>query len=917
MNNKFENVYIMSLEAKSIIKAMDNHGGYNTKKQKRSKLFTASLPYSLDLMELQNIAPKEFYNKGRLKYTNAIINVKFTYPLYKYVDKIENDKVVTDAEDKKVQVRDEMLYSKLQLREKLYQDGFVLNGNHYVFFARSSSKAKEGSVLFIRKYLADRMIKTTRMGLEFDVDEEVDIASLLAYSALSLSAIIDTVEIKPEQILIIDEHKSKFITTASVTRSLENESLDTNEEEIEITNELWDGQSLADVSLFPKDENGNMKGCMLLRNRFFKSCAFNVNLQQWFYDNNITEVTDMFGRVHRAEDIKIVTTPNSLKLFKLDYKISDAEDNKDRMRDTWDYWLNNISSTFGICKHEKQSFWNGIYNQLSYQILNSIPFDEDDIKALLKDEIDYIKLLQNDISVFKNYIGCEDTLTKDFMFNILAINDDIQRTKLFREYRNELVRNYKNNLRQGHVKIKGTDYAIAVGNPIQMLQKTIGQEIKYLHKGRQIYCSRYKDSEEVVILRNPHVCSGNVLVVENKWHDEFKYLNLNDNIVIINAHDNDILQRLNGQDYDSDQDLITNEPTLLKRAKECLKYPTPVNAVKAETKKRTFTPVNCAEVDDIIAENLIGDIINTSQILNSYYWEEYNKKDAADKEKLKLIYKYISMLAAMSNIEIDKSKKLVNVNMKRQLDLIRGLIYNEKPIFEKEKIMIDKSKEELTQADYKLLKEHKKDKKKIKEILQKEATRTVRPMFFKYVGDDNFGFRYFNTPMDLLEKEIDNIKGANRGKGEEYLDIVDLMGTFNPNEANRKQINVFADLVEELDKNIKALFADIKGISSDDYLDLQKQREELKRALADEIKKKKVTIVTIANVFKRIYSGNDKDRKLRKYKMLLLSTLYNAHTEKFEKVFKYSPHNVAEKLVEYEDGDINIWGKRYKKVKGE
>ena len=34
---------------------------------------------------------------------------------------------------------------------------------------------------------------------------------------------------------------------------------------------------------------------MLLRNRFFKTCAFNTNLQDWFFDNDITQVSRLAG----------------------------------------------------------------------------------------------------------------------------------------------------------------------------------------------------------------------------------------------------------------------------------------------------------------------------------------------------------------------------------------------------------------------------------------------------------------------------------------------------------------------------------------------------------------------------------------------------------------------------------------------
>ena len=59
------------------------------------------------------------------------------------------------------------------------------------------------------------------------------------------------------------------------------------EEETEVENVIWDGQGLLDVSVFEDNELEDY-GMLLLRNRFFKSCAFCTRLQDWFKDNGIT-----------------------------------------------------------------------------------------------------------------------------------------------------------------------------------------------------------------------------------------------------------------------------------------------------------------------------------------------------------------------------------------------------------------------------------------------------------------------------------------------------------------------------------------------------------------------------------------------------------------------------------------------------
>lgn len=391
----------------------------------------------------------------------------------------------------------------------------------------------------------------------------------------------------------------------------------------------------------------------------------------------------MFGRNIDAAKIKMITTPNSLKLFKFAYKFNNKAE-------CYEHWLNNIDSCFGICKSEKSSHY-GAYNRLSYQMINSMPFTKDDIKILMAKEVEYIKLLKNDLAVFRHHIRLRDASTsRQMIHNLLSVNDQIVYTEMFKDFRRKTIEDYVLNIRQGKIKIVNTDYAVLCGNPYEMLLHTLGIEIERdntLHKGKEIYCGAYESEEKLVAFRNPHIASGNVLVARNVYYEEFKYFNLTDNIVIINSFDNDIYDRLQGCDLDSDTMLISNNPTLLKRAQECVDYPTPVNDIQpsASARKRYYNYDDLVEVDYLISQNKIGEIVNLSQILNSYYWEYKNKK--ADEELLNIIYDHISMLSSLSQVEIDKAKKFYDLHMDQILSDIKSIEYDNKKVLETDFIM--------------------------------------------------------------------------------------------------------------------------------------------------------------------------------------------------------------------------------------
>jgi 5-formaminoimidazole-4-carboxamide-1-beta-D-ribofuranosyl 5'-monophosphate synthetase len=223
-----------------------------------------------------------------------------------------------------------------------------------------------------------------------------------------------------------------------------------------------------------------------------------------------------------------------------------------------------------------------------------------------------------------------------------------------------------------------------------MLQFAIDGKIKEIPLiGKQIYCGKHDDGAKLAGFRNPHITMGNVLVVENKYKEEFAtYFNLTDNIVVSNAYDNDIMYRLQGQDYDSDTLLLCSDPILVKAAEACQidNFRVPINGIKAENKDRKYTLKDEVDIDHKTAQNKIGEIVNLSQILNSYYWD-YNSKNSDGQYDglLKEYYNQISILSSLSQIEIDRAKKDYGTETGKLLWKLRDRKYNGKLLLERDK----------------------------------------------------------------------------------------------------------------------------------------------------------------------------------------------------------------------------------------
>lgn len=562
------------------------------------------------------------------------------------------------------------------LRKDLYMNGFVCDGRSYVRFKRSSGSSRVGKCLFIEKNLYNHMHRWEMCGLNVKIGDEVDLAALEAYIALPTSSIVDTIDIDPKSILIIDDYESVFNDTVIETTIGDDGWLHTDEKTIEIHNSIWDGQSLIDKSVMGEY---SCYGMLLLRNKFFKSCCFNTNIQKWFEHNNITDIAQLNGFTLATDvsEIKMITTPNSVKYLKFG---------------SMEQWLNNLPSMFGVVKHEKKThFFDGDMVQTHYQLLNTLQLSREETNKLLQLSFDYMNKLNTDVNVLKRHIKCNQPITdeneytfnsiNDAIYTLLNISEDFSKTTTFDQFRHDLLRSYRKNLKKGHVLING-NYSVLFGNPLEMLRATIDNfdPSNSSLKIGEVYNTRFANNQELLCCRSPHVTIGNILIAKNTYVDNIDtYFNLTDEIICLNSINDNILERLSGCDFDSDQMLVTDNKILLNAAKKNYEvFKVPTSNVHARKVQRKYTSDDQADLDIRTSNNLIGEIINLSQQLNSQLWHMANNTKMSIKElyesdeDFRKLYFDICQLDVMSCIEIDKAKKEFDVDSKAEIKRIQN-----------------------------------------------------------------------------------------------------------------------------------------------------------------------------------------------------------------------------------------------------
>ena len=510
---------------------------------------------------------------------------------YKRLEKLYNESSDEQKENikktlHKIKSRKEMYSPKKrdEIREYFYENGVDVaykkkcrDGTikqeviHYEMLFRTSAKAKLGQVIFINSKLYDTAYDWLTIGLgnkmQFD---NAKIVEMSAYAPLTTSTIIDTIHIPVENILILKDQDSFFETITKVVKAEnfinnngeEQKKCVVTEEIRKVKNTLWDGMALIEADYRYLKLPSFINGMALLRNHLFKACAFKSYIQKFFmnwcdkngYDYNTYQVQDMFGKWHYIKDIKMITTDNAIKWK----KFADLMGNT--LTEAYEYWCDRIhmdGDIWGIVKTDHPSKL-GNYQQLSYQMINTLPCTSNDVKDIAQVSIDYVELLKRDNDEFEKFLRkyANEVNHYEMLADLYHHNHDFGNSTFFRDEKKKIIFEYVYKLRKGKIMVNGDNLTIC-GNPYALLLYSVGEDytkdptFQKEFGTIQCYTKRFEHDEYLAAFRNPHNSPNNVCYLHNVYSKEMeKYFAFSKNIIAVNCIETDIQDRANGMDED-------------------------------------------------------------------------------------------------------------------------------------------------------------------------------------------------------------------------------------------------------------------------------------------------------------------------------------------------------------------------------
>lgn len=763
---------------------------------------------------------------------------------------------------------------------------------HYEMLFRTSAKAKLGQVMFINSKLYDGAYDWLTIGLGNKMkNDNAKIVEMAAYAPLTTSTIIGTLHIPVEDVLILKDQDSYFRTKVKVVKAEEYEDKHGKrqkrcivvDEERDVKNTMWDGMLLIESSILPDWING----MALLRNHLFKGCGFRGHLQKFFvdwcnkngFDYQTYQVQDMFGKWHYLKDIKMITTDNAIKWKKFsDLMGSD-------LSEAYEYWCERIHAdgdTWGIVKTDHSSKL-GKYQQLSYQMINTLPCTKEDIKDIAQISIDYVELLKRDNNEFEKFLRkySNEVNHYEMLADLYAQNHEFGNSTFFREEKKKIIFDYVYRLRKGKILVNGDNLTVC-GNPYALLLHSVGDDyntdstLTQEDGVIQCYTTRFKNNEFLAAFRNPHNSPNNICYLHNVHSDVMKkYFPFSDNIIAINCIHTDIQDRANGMDEDSDFVLVTNQSTMVHCAQKCyMEYPTIVNALKESGITYQNTKKDYAAMDNKFSKSrmAIGYSSNLAQLAMTYYWTEM-QKESPDKTRLEELYDNFIILSVLAQVVIDGCKREYEIDGNKEIERISKM-----------SCMTIKEPDGITKTG------------KVK------YRKCDFPEFMKYTRD----IKYTKDGKELPQDEIDESKERLKGRInttlscpmnwlEYWLDKIQASPTTSTQsisaffikmngKANDRQMSKIRIIIEDYDSFIKQLNIDH---SDDNELYEQKLMSKSKDVLS-ELKKIRIGNIITINRLIETALGLEKQnvnpscyKTATKYTRKTLNLLYKMNRSKF------------------------------------
>lgn len=491
-----------------------------------------------------------------------------------------------------------------QVFHNIVRDGFIYNGEKYIFLTASAGQIRTKKAVFIKESTFNRIKMRMMCGLTVEEINEAGGTNenkFLAYLALGNSATDVWEDFDIDKSIVVDDFETE------VQSEVDHISIDyTIKREVTGT-------------VIP-----HMDGCGIMLDkptRMVRAPWIKGLLVYFPFDKFIQEkcegkavVTDIYGQDHDilTEDIRYIFTKSQFKMYKF---YQSWEDYKQKFKQ--------YHCEACYCNMEEQDIPRA---RINYQMLQTLTdMTDEEIATLTKETIEEIEAIGNDFQTSMKLIGATSyNKNPSYVQEALMIYPELMRDQYSREILKETKRSLIKQAKSGRLRVNGK-YLFLSPDLYAFCEWLFLDDInpQGLLKDGEVFTTQFGNGDEVACLRSPHLyrewaIRKNVKNEElNKWFGETK-------CVYTSCHD--LISRYLMFDNDGDKSLVVKDRLLTSIAKRNMKGIVPMSYDLKKAKVGSITPDNIYHSmakaytggNIGVVSNQITKVWNSSNLTKSY-----------------------------------------------------------------------------------------------------------------------------------------------------------------------------------------------------------------------------------------------------------------------------------------------------------
>ncbi len=531
-----------------------------------------------------------------------------------------------------------------QILKELIEDGFIHNGEKYIYFSSSAGQIRTKKAVFLKESLWKKYEGALTCGLSVDEINKkggCNTNKLLAYKALTASASVKWSNFDIDRTIVVPDLETNVKAKFDF---INRDTYEITPQDMEVPIEHTDGCGL----ILPKKS----KKSFMVRLPYVKGLLAPFPFDEFAKENGQTKVTDIYGKEWDIieDDIHVIFTASQFKMKKY---YDDWNDYKTRFKE------NNCQAV----KLNEEDI--GEDATLNYQMLQTLTdVTNEELKVLAEETVKDINSLGTDKETMLRILGATKTNKRknyyqEALFLYPELLNDAHSKKIIKDKKKAMLRD----ARSGKLKINGK-YIFLIPDLYAFCERLfLGKENPSgLLKNGEVYCKVF-DEGKVDLLRSPHLYKEHAIRTNVKDSEKEKWFITNGIYTSIF----DPISRILQFDNDGDKSLVIQDELFIEIAERNMEGILPLyyemGAAKAEqiTNNRIYNSLLLAFKANI------GEVSNNiTKVFNSG----------------NIDLRVVKWLTAENNYIIDYAKTLYMPQRPEWVDkVIKGYIKSKVPYF--------------------------------------------------------------------------------------------------------------------------------------------------------------------------------------------------------------------------------------------